>query len=143
MRRWHGEGKSMNEIANLLQRDWHTVSSHVNEPDAPRRVGRHRIIQENEWKKLESALEKLIRKAKATKEVTVSMAIAASGVDVSERVALDAFHEHGIYFHHLYEKPVLEPEDVPARLAWARLAWVSVHRGHAPPWRPPRLPQPP
>ena len=48
MKRWHEEGKSIDEIASLVKRDWHTVSRHLVKPDASRRVGRPRIIQEKQ-----------------------------------------------------------------------------------------------
>ena len=60
----------------------------------------------------------LVSRAKAKKEVTVAMVITKAGLDVSEKVALEAFHDHDIYFHKIFEKPVLEPEDVHTRQDW-------------------------
>ena len=62
----------------------------------------------------------MLRRADATKEVTLAMVLKKVALSVSEKVARQAFHEHGIFFHALFEKPVLESEDAPARQEWAR-----------------------
>ena len=121
MKRWYKQGKPINDIAELLGRDRTTVSEHVhtdsnNEPPNP--VGRPRKIQDKEWSKLEKALHALVSRAKAQKEVTMAMVIKKARLNVCEKVAREAFHAHDIYFHKIFEKPVLEPEDVPARRDW-------------------------
>ena len=81
-------------------------------------MGRPHKIQEKGRSKLEKALNALVSRANAQKEVTVAMVIAKAGLNVSEKVAREAFHDHDIHFHKIFEKPVLEPEDVPAHKDW-------------------------
>ena len=119
MQRWSKEGKSISQIASLLERDQGTVRKHVDAKGPKATIGRPRKIGEKEWTKLHKVLGQILQRAKAKKEVTVAMVIAASRLNVSEKVALEAFHAHGVYFHKLFERPVLEQQDVPARLAWA------------------------
>eukprot|EP00973_Karenia_brevis_P061692 8579407-Karenia_brevis.AAC.1 len=43
---------------------------------------------------------------------------AEAGVDACNKVVLNAFHDHDIWFNGLKEKPVLEDKDIRERLAW-------------------------
>ena len=48
------------------------------------------------------------------------MVIKRSRVRVGEKTALKKFHEHGVYFRKLLEKPVLTEQGEQERLEWAR-----------------------
>ena len=83
-------------------------------------VGRPVAITPAAYKKIKAALDKLLRRAGGQKEVTVAMVKAESGCEASERVIRKAFHEHGIRFRKLREKPLLTPDDVKCRADFGR-----------------------
>ena len=118
MRTWHKQGKSKADIMRLLHRCKPTVTLHL--ARKPAKVGPKPKITKQVYKKLCTALQTLQRKAKAKKEVTVSMVIAKAGVDVSERCALESFHKNEIFFRPLQTSPILSKDDIVARKAWAQ-----------------------
>jgi hypothetical protein len=82
------------------------------------------------------AMDKLQKKAKGGKEVTMAMARAEAGVTASDRVCKDAFHANDVTFTKLKEHQILQPGDEKLRLEFANLrkgrsaeAWVN--RPHA------------
>ena len=86
MLRWRKEGKSTVEIAELLQRGHGTVSRHLRKVSTGKaRLGRPQIVTPAVWRKLIQALQRLQKLADAEKEVTLPMAIAEAGVEVSTR----------------------------------------------------------
>ena len=118
MRAWYNQGKSQTEIMRLLHRSITAVNLHL--ARKPAKVGPKPKITKHVYKKLCTALQTLQRKAKAQKEVTVSMVIAKAGVDVSERCALESFHKNEIFFRPLPTSPILSKDDIVARKAWAQ-----------------------
>lgn len=98
--------------------------------------GRPKEITPAQYKKLKKAWQRLLKREKGEKEVTVDMIKAAAGIDCCNRVILDAFHEENIWFQKLKEKPVLEDEDVVDRSHWTKAhakvteeEWVEKRRG--------------
>ena len=81
--------------------------------------GRPKKLTPCSVKKLTQAMDTLLKQANAHREVTLAHIIAKSGVDVSEPVARKALKEQGITFAKLKEKPLLLPEDIKERYAWA------------------------
>ena len=121
MLRWHKEGKSTTEIAELLQRGHGTVSRHVRKVSTGKaRLGRPHIVTPIVWRRLIQALARLQKNADAEKEVTLSMVIAEAGVEVSTRTVPRAFRKHDLKFYKLRERPVLQPLDIRERKAWAQ-----------------------
>jgi len=83
-------------------------------------VGRPKALTSAQVDKLVAALEKLVDEADADFEVTREMVMKRARVKACSRVVADALHKRGYYFRDLREKPILTPEDVKARFAWAR-----------------------
>ena len=82
--------------------------------------GQPQKITASDYKKLKNALDRLLKKANAEKQVTVDMIKAEAGVDASNRCVLDAFHADNFWFFKLKEKPILEEGDVKKRDQWVR-----------------------
>ena len=109
-------GLTFSDIEYITCRSSETVSKALKTTDAPVAVhpGQPAKISDATYKKLKGALDRLLKKAKGLKEVTVEMVKAEAGVEASNRCVLDALHSHGIWFNKLKEKPVLEAGDVKA-----------------------------
>ena len=86
--------------------------------NAPKTKGARKKIPVKVLPKLLKVTQKLQKNAKAEEEVTADMIITASGLKVSERTLLDTFHENGITFQKLKEKPSLTEDDIIERFAW-------------------------
>ena len=69
---------------------------------------------------LERRLDELIVKADGRRTVTADWLMKATKCKASKKSVLKALHKRNIYFRKLREKPVLTPEDVKARLAFAK-----------------------
>lgn len=109
-------GRGMGTLSKLLvvKKKGGAASKKSNPKGAPKK------ITPAVYAKLDKAVSYLQKCAGARKEVTVAMIKARAGVDASDRTCLNAFHEHGVYFRKLKERPVLTKADVRARLAWAK-----------------------
>ena len=123
IRRWVKEGKTASDIAGLLRRDVSTVVRRMQRLSAgnrkTRRVGRPSALSSADEAKIERAAERMIQKADAEWLVTVGMVRKALKLNCCDRVILDAFHRHGIYFRPMRQKPVLTAADVRDRAAFA------------------------
>ena len=69
MRQWKREGKSKSEIMRLTGRSKNAVNLQLKR--MPKSVGRKKIISPLDFRKLKGHMNKLLRKAKAEKEVTI------------------------------------------------------------------------
>ena len=121
MRRWSKEHKSIAEIAELLGRHKRTVLTHLKAPVNARRKtkGRPKAITPQMYTTLKRVLDRLLKKAGGQHEVTVDMVKEASGFAASARTMRKAFHEHGVRFRRLREKPILTLDDVVERRNFA------------------------
>jgi len=117
MRQWESQGLGVTEIMKRTGRSKDCVYLHLSRQ--PETVGRKKLITAAVFRKLTAALQKLQKKAKAEKEVTVAMVKAAAGVEASDRAVLDAFHADDIYFRPLRERPILRDEDIVLRKDFA------------------------
>ena len=119
MKKWKKDGLSITRVKELTGRGKETIVKHSN---ANMKVtpgsGRRKLITEVVFKKLEKALEKLLKKADAEWEVSVGAVMALAGVTTSEKTVLEAFHERGIWFRPLREKPILTEADVAKRVVF-------------------------
>lgn len=86
----------------------------------PAPVGRPIALTEQQIDRLERILNSMIEKADAQHEVTLAMLMKTSKCKVSERTVSDALHARGYFFRNLRQKPILTPEDVKERYAFAR-----------------------
>lgn len=116
---YNKKGMSMREIADLTGRSTDTVSKHLRPMKRVVPLGRPKSVTSAVWKRLHRSLQVLQKKADATKEVTAEMVKQHAGVTASNKTVLSAFHQHGIWFRKLRERPVLTKEDVTMRRAWA------------------------
>ena len=65
-------------------------------------------------------MEDMIAEADGAYEVTVTMVRRRARLRCHDRTLSDRLHQKGIYFRKLREKPILTPDDVKARYAFAR-----------------------
>ena len=121
-RRWLDvDGKRLGEVAKLLGRDHSTIRRNlgkVGEAAARHGAGRPRAVSPAMFKALKKALDALLKQAGGGKEVKVSMVKRRAGVTVGDKTVLNAFHEHGVWFRPLKEKPILTRDDMAERRAW-------------------------
>lgn len=119
--KWARQGKQTSKIASLLDRDPGTISRQLAKPKSfVPKLGRSKIINEAVFQKLNTALDALIKKAKAEKEVTLTMVKKRARVDACDLVCRAAFKAHGIRFFQLREKPILTDDDIVERRAFQR-----------------------
>ena len=118
--KWLGQGKTPGDIADLLDRDKGTISRQLAKPKTTvPRLGRKKVVTEAHYQRLQKALEALIVKAKAEKEVTLAMVKTRARITFSDPVCREAFQAHGVHFFKLREKPILTEGDIKARAAFA------------------------
>jgi len=119
--KWMKAGKQPTDIAELLGRDKGTISRQLAKPeDTVPQLGRPVEFAEDDYEKLQAALDFLIKKAKAEKEVTLFMVKKRAGVDASDPVCRKLFQDHGVHFFKLREKPILTEDDVATRVAFQK-----------------------
>lgn len=87
---------------------------------APAPVGRPAALTEEQVDRLERILNDMIDKADAQYEVTAAMLQKRARCKATARTALKALHARGYFFRHLRQKPILTPDDVKERFAFAR-----------------------
>lgn len=133
MKGWAEQGRSLSQIQALTGRSKTTIKHHLKENAASGvGSGRPKSITPDVYERLRLAREALQKKAAGQKEVTVAMIKKRARVDACDKVVLRAFHENGVWFHKLRERPILTKEDMDERLAFARKhqrrpseAWVD------------------
>ena len=116
LRRWKKDGRSLTDMMALSGRSRQTIIDHTNlkKKKGPG-SGRPKKLSDKDFKKLNSSLIRLQKKSDCNTEITIKNVIEAASIDVSERVALDLFHDHGVWFRPLREKPVLTEGDIIKR----------------------------
>ncbi|CAE7818266.1 Ikbke [Symbiodinium sp. CCMP2456] len=106
--------KKPSEIAELLNRDTSTLTRLLCMKTAAKKQGRPEVLSDAEVDMLERRLNQLIVKADGRSTVTVEAPMKATKCKASRKSVLKALHKRNI------EKRVLTPEDVKARLAFAK-----------------------
>ena len=122
LKRWHTEGKTVQEIADLLQRDETTIRRQMKLSRARggrRRVGRPRLLTPKQEKKIVRTADRMIEQADGEWQVTADMVKQALKLKCCTRVFLEAFHKRNIYFHSMRQKPLLTKADVERRSSFA------------------------
>ena len=115
------DGESVPEIARRLHRNESSIWDLFGTPkDAPRGVGRHPALTEEDKDRLVALVTKMVKTADTRYTVTIDMIKKAFRKKVCVRVLANALHAHNVWFHRLREKPILTDDDVKARYAFAR-----------------------
>ena len=117
---WYSQNKKPSEIAELLNRDTSTLTRLLCMKKAAKKQGRPEALTDAAVDLLERRLDELIVKADGRRTVTADWLMKATKCKASKKSVLKALHKRNIYFRKLREKPVLTPEDVKARLAFAK-----------------------
>ena len=121
-KRWRKEDKMpISQIVDLLGRHPKTVAKWLmlTKKTEVQKAGRPKAITPAMFKTLQRSVSTLQRKAGGQKEVTLAMVKAHSQCTASERTIAEKFHERGIWFYKLQEKPILTVDDIAARRAFA------------------------
>ena len=119
-RTWYDEGVAPSEIAERLGRSKSVLTRLLVQQVPRKKQGRPHKLKQAQVNQLKRTLNSLVKKANCQYTVTAAMVKKAMRLKVSDRLIRDTLHEQKIYFRKLREKPVLTPEDVKARLAFAR-----------------------
>ena len=108
------------KIQEVTGRSSSTITRIAYPSNQPKKaIGAPRKVDAKAFGRLHHAATALLKKADARTEVTVTMVKAKAGVVASDKTVREAFHERGIYFRKLKEKPLLTAADVTDRLTWA------------------------
>ena len=127
---WYTEdGLPPSAIAERLGRDKSVLTRLLVKQVPQKKQGRPPSLSQAQVTYLKRLLDKMVRKADCKYTVTAAMLKKAAKLKVGERVIRDALHQQKVYFRKLREKPVLTPEDVKDRLAFARK-----YHGKTPGW---------
>ena len=108
------------QVAKCLGRGLSSVCRLLAQKKAPKPIGRPKILSKERVDKLIELLKKMVDDAEALHEVTMDMLMRRSRIKACRRVVADALHLRGYYFRDLREKPILTPEDVKERFAFAK-----------------------
>ena len=114
------QGMSRTRIACLVKRSLCTVSRLLAQKRAPRTIGRPRILTGAKIDRLCTLLDKMVDDAGGNHEVTLAMLMRRARLKASERTVSDAIHSRGYRFRNMRSKPILTPDDVKERFAWAK-----------------------
>ena len=132
IRDWHKKkGYPVSKIMELMGRAKQTVLNHIHE-NLGEGSGRPIVITKAALGKLERNLKLMQRRANAHREISVKAVKERAGVEACDRSVLDAFHEDGIYFRPLRQKPILTDDDVVDRDVFGKAnkdrpkeAWIT------------------
>ena len=113
-------GQKPSGIAAMLGRDKSVLTRLLCKQEPRRKQGRPALLPGPAVDLLQRRLHELIVQANGQKTVTVAHLKKAAKCRASPKIMLQALHKRNIYFRKLREKPVLTPEDIRARLAFAR-----------------------
>ena len=120
-KKWYVEdSESPREIARRLGRSKSTLTRLLIQRKARQRQGRKMALGNAAVDKLQKKLEDMIVKADGKYEVTAGMLKRSARCKACTRTILNRLHERGVYFRPLRQKPVLTPEDIEDRLAFAK-----------------------
>ena len=119
-RRMHfEEGLSPTKVATTLGRALSSITRLLAQKKTPKPVGRPRALSDKQIDTIIMKLEDMVNEAEATYEISMAMLMRRCRVTASARVVANALHERGYRFRDLRHKPILTPEDVKERFAWA------------------------
>ena len=113
------QGLTPTKVAKTLGRALSSITRLFAQKKAPKPVGRPRALSAKQIDTIIQKLEDMVDKAEATHEISMAMLMRRCRAKASARVVANALHERGYRFRDLRHKPILTPEDVKARFAWA------------------------
>lgn len=116
----HHRGFIPKQIAEHLGRERSTITRLLGNTGPDPRRGRPPALSDAQVARAIRLMEKMIAEVDGEREVTIDMVRRRARLSCTNRTLLDRFHTKGIYFRNLREKPVLTPEDVKARYAFAK-----------------------
>ena len=108
------------EIARTLDRSLSAICRLLGQKRAPRPVGRPPALTGAKVDRIVALLERMVTAADGSEEVTMDMLMRRGRLKVSKRVVANALHSRGYRFRDLRQKPILTPDDVAERYAWAK-----------------------
>ena len=117
-------------IAEVTGRCLSSITRLLAQTRSPNPIGRPKALSDTQVDALVRKLEGMVNEAAALYEVTLPMLMRRARVKVSARVVANALHERGYWFRDLRCKPILTPDDVKERFAWAK----KYHRKSADWW---------
>ena len=121
IKKLHSQGMGLRKIRAVTGRSFDTLSKHLFPKNVHKKVkakGRPRLINARLLKRLRVAHEKLVSERPSV-EVTIKRVKAKVGLTCTDRTVLNAFHQHGLYFRPMYEKPEISEDDRRQRMAFA------------------------
>jgi transposase len=112
-------GMTQTEVSSALGRHLSCINRLLAQKKAPKAMARPRALTKDQVDKIEKVLNNLIDEAEGTYEVTMDMIMKRSRTKASARTVARRLHERGYWFRDLRCKPILTPEDVKERYAFA------------------------
>ena len=116
----HARGSIPSHIADHLGRERSTITRLLSQAGPSPRQGRPQAISDAHVARAVHVMEDMIAEADGEYEVTVSMVRRRARLRCHDRTLSQRLHQKGVYFRKLREKPILTPDDVRARYAFAR-----------------------
>jgi len=113
-------GLSRAKVAEALGRDLGTICRQLAKPKAAKPIGRPKLLTEAKVDSMVATLEKMVDEAASCYEVSLPTLMKRTRLKASYRVVANALHERGYWFRNLRTKPILTPEDVSERFAFAK-----------------------
>ena len=110
---------SPTRIAEDLGRNISSITRLLAQKVAPKATGRPPALTDADVTKLCATLDKMVDEADVGYEVTLAMLMKKAKPKACSKVVADALHRRGYKFFDLRQKPVLTPEDVKQRFAFA------------------------
>ena len=121
VRQMHFEqGFSRTSIASILQRSSSSVSRLLAQKKAPKPVGRPRALTKSKLDRVCALLDKMVDEAGGDHEITLAMLMRRARLRISERTLADGIHSRGYRFRNMRSKPILTPDDIKERFAFAK-----------------------
>ena len=114
------KGMAKKDIAAATGRRISSVCRLLAQRRDPAPVGRPAVLTVQQVDRLERILNTMIDEADAQCEVTAAMLLKRSRCKASVRTVSNALHARGYFFRNLRQKPILTPDDVKERFAFAR-----------------------
>ena len=111
---------SPTRIAEDLGRNISSITRLLAQKVAPKASGRPPALTDADVTKLCAALDRMVDEADVGYEVTLAMLMKKAKPKACRKVVAGALHRRGYKFFDLRQKPVLTPEDVKQRFAFAK-----------------------
>lgn len=108
------------QISLALGRDLSSINRLLAQKKEPRSTGRPLALTNDQVDHIEATLNKMIDKADGAYEVTLPAILKQARCKASAKTVARRLHERGYWFRDMRCKPILTPDDVKARYAFAK-----------------------